>query len=319
MGFFKKKYILTSAAFFAVSSVLCAKNFSFNLIPYFAVETSVIEEAYYYEDYSKYADEMCSLLEWEQKPSYIFGVEGIFNLNKFIFSLDFSAKLPVRSGSMMDSDYWTDGMKFNYSINENYLDKGFSAKTGFAYNFDFSVFSFKPLIQFSYSFISFNAKNGYGWYGGSEHSSDGNVHSWDSPYAHYYPDGKYHLAGVDYENQTFSILTGFDFSKILFKKWRTGIGFLIAPFTYAYAKDHHLGKSSNFYSEDFVYIWFKNFQFSLKNDFIISERFSVNSVVEGNFILLTKGKNHRNGELNQQQGGFSYKGFKATVGFCVSF
>ena len=180
MGFFKKKYILTSAVFFAVSSFLCAKTLSFNLIPYFAIETSVIEEAYYYEDYSKYADEMCSLLEWEQKPSYIFGVEGIFNLNKFVFSLDFSAKLPVRSGSMMDSDYWTDGMKFNYSINENYLDKGFAAKTGFAYNFDFSVFSFKPLIQFSYSFISFNAKNGYGWYGGSAHSSDGNVHSWDS-------------------------------------------------------------------------------------------------------------------------------------------
>ena len=80
-------------------------------------------------------------------------------------------------------------MKFNYSINENYLDKGFSVKTGFAYSFDFSVFSFKPLIQFSYSFISFNAKNGYGWYGGSAHSSDGNVHSWDSPYAHYYPHG----------------------------------------------------------------------------------------------------------------------------------
>ena len=79
MGFFKKKYILTSAVFFAVTSVLSAKNFSFNLIPYFAVETSVIEEAYYYEDYSKYADEMCSLLEWEQKPSYIFGLEGIFN------------------------------------------------------------------------------------------------------------------------------------------------------------------------------------------------------------------------------------------------
>ena len=144
MGFFKKQYILTSAVFFAVSSVLCAKNFSFNLIPYFAIETSVIEEAYYYEDYSKYADEMCSLLEWEQKPSYIFGLEGVFNLNKFIFSLDFSAKLPVRSGSMMDSDYWMDGMKFNYSINENYLDKGFAAKTGFAYNFDFSVLKIQP-------------------------------------------------------------------------------------------------------------------------------------------------------------------------------
>ena len=88
MGFFKKKYILTSAVFFAVSSVLCAKNFSFNLIPYFAVETSVIEEAYYYEDYSKYADEMCSLLEWEQKPSYIFGLEGIQHdaLLKFIIA-----------------------------------------------------------------------------------------------------------------------------------------------------------------------------------------------------------------------------------------
>ena len=91
MGFFKKKYILTAAVFFAVSSVLCAKNFSFSVIPYFKIETSVIEEAYYYEDYSKYADRMCSLLEWEEKPSFAFGLESIFNLNKFVFSLDFSA------------------------------------------------------------------------------------------------------------------------------------------------------------------------------------------------------------------------------------
>ena len=91
MFFFKKKCIFTAVVFFAVSSVLCAKNFSFSVIPYFAIETSVIEEAYYYEDYSKYADRMCSLLEWEEKPSFAFGLESIFNLNKFVFSLDFSA------------------------------------------------------------------------------------------------------------------------------------------------------------------------------------------------------------------------------------
>lgn len=319
MGFFKKKYILTSAIFFAVSSVLSAKNFSFNLIPYFAVETSVIEEAYYYEDYSKYADKMCSLLEWEQKPSYIFGLESIFNLNSFLFSLDFSAKLPVRAGSMMDSDYWTDGMKFNYSINENHINNGFDINFDFQYLIDFSFLQLQPFIKASYSYISFSAKNGHGWYGGSAHSSDGNVHSWDSPYAHYYPDGKYHLASVDYENQTFYFMAGLSLKKTFFKLWKTSLGFGLAPFTYTYAKDHHLGKSANFVSEDFIYNYFGRFLWFWKNDFLISKKWSIVTQMEYNLQLLEKGENHYEGEKNSQKGGASYKSFEIKAGLSFNF
>lgn len=315
----KHKKLFVLILFLSANAAAFAKAVSVGITPYTAVEYGVFQEAYYYDDFSEYSDRMCSLLEWEQKPSVAFGVESTVSYKKLLFSVDFSTKLPLRCGSMMDSDYWHDGLKFNYSVNENYVDKAFYASTGFSYLFDFPFFSINPSVEISYSFVSFNAKNGYGWYGGSAHSSDGNVHSWDSPYAHYYPDGKYHLAGVDYENQTVCFFAGVDLSKTFFKKWNVSLGFFIAPFTYTYVKDHHLGKSSNFYSEDFIYNYWRNFKCTFKNTLAFTERFALVADFEGNVQLLTKGKNYFDGYPNSQKGGESYKGFKVKVGLTVCF
>lgn len=315
----QKTFIAFLVIFLSLNAAAFSKAFSLALTPYTAIEYGVFQEAYYYDDFSEYSDKMCSLLEWEQKPAVVLGLESTVQYKKCLFLLDASTKLPLRCGSMMDSDYWYDGLKFNYSINENYLDKAFSVRTSFSYRFDLPFLSIQPSVAVSYSFISFNAKNGYGWYGGFAHSSDGKIHSWDSPYAHYYPDGKYHLAGVDYENQSVCILVGFDVSKTFFKRWNVGVGFFVAPFTYTYVKDHHLGKSSNFYSEDFIYNYFRNFTVMFENDFAFSDRFALISVFEGNLQLLTKGENYFDGYPNSQKGGFSYKGLKIKVGISIYF
>lgn len=287
---------------------------SFFISTYAGVEFGVFEEAYYFEDDSKYSDDICSLLEWEQKPSLFLGLNTEVNFNSFDIFADFSVKFPIKCGIMKDSDYWENGVNFNYSESENYVDKAFSVSTGIGYVFNLSKLFLEPKIIASYSYNSFKAKNGHGWYAGPSFSSDGQLHSWDSEYAHYFPDGKYHLAKVNYENQTFFFMTGFEISKKFFKKWDTAAGFYFAPFTYSYAKDHHLGKSNNFYTEDYIYNYFKNYVIEISNDFLINKHIAICSVVTGNLQLLTTGEDYLNGYVNNQKGGESYRSLKVILG-----
>ena len=317
----KKKIlrILTFFFLFVKISPLFSKVINFKLFPYIGFEYSSFEEAYYYDNSLDYSDNLCSLLEWKQNPSFIVGLKTDINLKNFSWFIDFSTKFPMKCGYMYDSDYWENGIKFNYSINENYLNGAFSIDSGFSYFIKIHNFLITPSIFGSYSYIFFSAKNGYGWYAGSADSSDGQVHSWDSSYAHYYPDGKYHLAGVDYKNQTFYFMFGLDFSRIFFEKWQPTLGLYVSPFTYVYVIDHHLGKTSNFYSEDYIYNYFKNYKFIFTNTFFVCKYFSLVSVLEGNLQLLTKGKNYENKTLNSQMGGESYKALRFEIGMKFSF
>lgn len=315
----KKSFVLIFFFIFSEIDFLFSKELDFKLIPYTGFECGVFDEAYYYDDFSEYSDKMCSLLEWKQNYSFILGLEVDIDFKNFNFFTDVSTKLPLKCGKMYDSDYWENGLKFNYSINELYLNNFFCFNTGFSYSFDISSFSIAPVLQGSYSYISLSAKNGYGWYGGSGHSSDGQVHSWNSPFAHYYPDGKYHLAGVDYENQTFYFMLGLDFSKVFFKKWCLGFGLYVAPFTYIYVKDHHLGKSNNFYSEDYIYNYFENYKFLIRNNIFFTRHISLVTLLEGNLQLLVKGENYENGKLNSQKGGESLQAIKLKAGIGFSF
>ena len=105
--------------------------------------------------------------------------------------------------------------------------------------------------------------------------------------------------------------------KILFNFWNTCLGFGIAPFTYSYVKDEHLGKSSNFFTEDYIYNYFRNFQWLYKNNFVLTELCSLSTIIECNLRLLTKGDDYINGYINSQKGGASYKSLRFKVG--VSF
>lgn len=313
-----KKFLLLVCMLVFFSFAYCEKV-RFDLKPYAGLEYSIYEEAYYFDVNTGYSDKMCSLLEWEQKPSWLLGLASsacFFNFETFI---DVSTKIPMECGSMKDSDFLNDGMKFNYSVHELYLNKSFNINAGISYFIDFSFINIKPGILASYSYNTFSAKNGHGWYGSPSYSSDGKVHSWNSGYAHYFPDGKYHLAGVDYENQTVSLMIGAEVSKTFMKIWTVGLGAYLSPFTYAYAKDHHLGKSRNFYTEDFIYNYFKNYRFALKNNVSVTKHLSFESLIEGNLQLLEKGEDYEDGYLNSQKGGESYKAVKSTLGFVFTF
>lgn len=294
-----------------------SKTWDFCVFPYIGIERSVYEESFYYDELSEHSEQMCSLLEWSEKPSYIIGLESSIRYKHFLFFADVSTKIPQKCGSMKDSDYWENGLKFNYSVNKNHLNSAFNVQTGGSYFFDFKFIQFAPYIKASYSYVSFSAKDGHGWYGSPSHTSDGKLHSWDSSYSHYYPDGKYHLAGVDYQNQTFYFMAGVEVQKILFNFWNTCLGFGIAPFTYSYVKDEHLGKSSNFFTEDYIYNYFRNFQWLYKNNFVLTELCSLSTIIECNLRLLTKGDDYINGYINSQKGGESYKSLRFKVG--VSF
>lgn len=319
MTFSKQQLKIALVSIFLLTAMpVFAKELHFSFTPYAGLEQSTFQEAYYYEDFSRYKDRQCSLLEWTQKLSYLAGIETRVKYKKLSFFIDLSTKLPGKCGSMMDSDYLENGMKFNYSISENHLNSAFDAQTGFSYEVNLPFMQITPSITASYSYISFSAKNGRGWYGDSSYTSDGKTHSWDSPYSHYFPDGKYHLAGVDYLNQTFYFMTGLELSKNFIKEWRTGLGFHFAPFTYSYTKDQHLGKNKNFYTEGYIYNYFGNMKFTFQNDFTISSLISINTRMELNLQLFTKGKTDKNGRPNQQQEGESYSAFKTKIGISFS-
>ncbi len=169
--------------------------------------------------------------------------------NAFGVCTEVTFSIPYNNGKMTDSDWTTDDIKFNYSIfdcNISYEDfsdlfKNFQGKLDFYYeNTILEIFTLKPSIGFRYSSLYFNGEDGYGCYGSSGWTSDGNTHEWNSPYSHYFPDGKYHLAVIDYQSQTFAVFTGFSASVKIFNRFNFLLGFNISPYSFVLAKDRHL-------------------------------------------------------------------------------
>lgn len=315
----EKFFIVLNFVLIFCSSFCFSKGFSYSVIPYYGLECSTFDEAYYYEDRSKYSDRMCSFLTWTQNYSQILGLENFFTFGNANLLVDVSTKIPSDCGLMKDSDFAENGLKFNYSISDVNIENAFSGKISFSYSFDCLDFKISPSFEAFYDYINLNARNGHGWYGSASHTSDGKRHSWDSPYAHYYPDGIYHLAGVDYQNQSFGFFAGVVISKNVTKNLELEAGFHFSPFTYSYAKDHHLGKNNNFYTEDFIYHYFNNIKISAGSKITLYRNLFL--MVKGEVVLqkLTKGEDYENGSPNNQKGGESYNGYKIKLGLGMKF
>lgn len=292
-----------------------SSELSFYLTPFFGLEQSMTEEAYYYvRKSSSDSYKLKSLLEWEQKPVFLTGLEGgvLWNNTSFILKADY--KFPLRCGVMRDSDYTEDGMKFNYSINKATLTVGTDLSGSVSHIFDFSFFKIEPELSANWSYLSIKARDGHGWYGEAGFSSDGKTHAWNDPEAHYFPDEKYHLSGVDYTNHTIALFTGVNISKTINKTWENSLGFYIAPFTYIYAKDAHVGKITYFTSEDMIFTYWNNFRISYKTGFLVNERFSIQFLTTWEWCLLNQGTNISDGYKNLCDGGASYKKFRLETG-----
>lgn len=260
MFFRKKLKHIFPLCFFFISAVYAqnkTSNFNLTIKPFLAYGYGWQGETLYYSSGYK-----CSYLEWEEKNVISAGatIQGmIYNVG---FSLGGEAGIPMRCGKMYDSDWiytsaYPDGLKTTYSISENSLKAKYAAHVGIFYQFDIkNIISISPAMQADYTYTSFEARNGYGWYGKAEHSQNKENVSYDSEYAAFYPK----LYGIDLKRHTVNFWTGISLAASFKQKVTIGTDFFIAPVSYCATLDHHLGKDGGYNTQTFIYSNFKTFK-----------------------------------------------------------
>lgn len=328
----KKKYF-----FLLLFSILYTNNFfplelNLFLTPEFSIRNSKTKESLYFSS-NPDSSKKCSLLEWNEKNVIQIGLKSelaFYTENSGILGISnsISISLPYNKGNMTDSDWNTEGLKFNYSI--------FDANITYSYfsdifkNFDTSINIFykkkikgflavRPYIKFIYSSIFFNGKNGYGWYGSSNWTSDQREHQWNDDKAHYFPDGKYKLANIDYQSQTFCIFQGFSIYFYLSKYMDIFIGTDISPYSFVIASDRHY--PNKYETKDYINIIFGNYNFYTGFNIKLSEKFLFNFTGTFSNIKHSKGDEYKiydktnKKELINQKSGYSHSGMTCYAGF----
>ena len=231
----KKPLSCLILALFSFSAVaLSLKDFSLSVEPLFGMRWGQIDEYVYQKDsggdYKKLSE-----LNWQIKNMFEVGgnIEGGFR--KIKGKIHFSALIPGDSGVMEDSD-WVDlnSVKTTFSKSENSLVRAYDFSVLLKYEFQPVEFiKIAPLFEFEYKLISFEARNGYGWYG-----NEVTPHvSWDDDKAVYYKSGK--LCGIDYRREIKQFFIGYYFEYRPIKRLKLFDSFAIAPYAYTVSYDTH--------------------------------------------------------------------------------
>lgn len=147
-----------------------------------------------------------SQLKWEQKNKFFAGVGLSTGWKRININLNITGIFAGRCGNMYDSD-WLDlnNVKNDYSISENTFTSGtnFNAEASFTFK-PLNKIWISPNLSFDYHYFEMEARNGYGWYGDSEHNDQTGTKtnvSWDDSSAHYFPVGT--LFGIDYNRHSY--------------------------------------------------------------------------------------------------------------------
>jgi len=235
-----------------------------------------------------------SYLDWDLKPSTVLGLNFIGGYKNLYVSPYISFGIPGECGKMQDSD-WLDlnSVKNDYSISINTLNKNIFTGIQLEYRIPLStLFYFAPAISFDYQYISFSAKDGYGWYGDSVHSTTGTNVSYDSEYAKQYDVGE--LMGIDYMRSTFYLWTGFSSELTVSKKISFGCMFFFSPYTQIYSLDKHfsdLQRNSYAAYNDIMEGYLSYFKFRMYLNYSFSSScsllLSVNELVGSSGIGIT--------------------------------
>ena len=328
---------------FFLFAVFCSESlFSLDInlfvAPKISLHNSRSKESLYFSgNFNSDSSKKCSLLEWNRKNVVKLGIESELELKMensgtfgIIYSADFS--FPRNNGKMTDSDWNSAGVKLNYSIfnanivcnNFSDIFKNFNTSIEFFYKKQLSYFfTIKPSVKFLYSSIFFNSENGYGWYGTSNWTTDNKEHAWNDKEAHYFPDGKYKLANIDYQVKQNGIFTGVSAIFKISRLVDVFTGFNFSPYTFILATDRH--HPNSFVTEDYIHIIFGNCDFYSGLNISFSNRLSFNFFVNYSNIKHTKGYEYivydKNGttELSSQKAGYSCSefNFSASIRFLI--
>lgn len=264
----KIKIAITFILFFSTFSAFCNDNLKFNISPYASYKYINLEE-FFFSDIR--TNEKISLLDWTANPLWSLGLRFDSSYKKLNLGFDFSYSLPFQCGIMKDSDWDVlNGLKVIYSESEIHNKNSLSAALSISYNiYENNFLSFLPLLDFDYRYFTFEARNGYGWYG-LETKTHGEV-AWNDPLAKYYAPGQ--LNGLDFTKHSFESFIGFTL-RAKIKRININTSALISPFSYFYTMDIHLSKISNYHYEQVQYAVLQRYKINLEFMYTINKSFS---------------------------------------------
>ena len=254
----KLKFFLIINLFF---SIFCfaeiRDSLSFSVLPHVSISIGSHDEKFY-SGFAKKKE--VSYLQWKIEPLITLGFDTSFQFHNFKIDSGFDYGLPVKAGSMYDSDFDSfSDLQYCYSISELYAEQNIYTYLDFSYIVHLSnKLSLEPHAAIQYYYDSFEARNGYGWYGMETQTHP--LISWDDPRATFYESGK--LNGVDFSRHSLLIFTGMAFNYNI-KTFSSSIGFQSSPYSYFYTLDHHLSKSGGYTFKQIQESSFKQFLLSI--------------------------------------------------------
>ncbi len=241
------------------------------------------------------------------EPLITIGADVSLKTYNFLVELGTEYALPVRCGKMLDSDYEPfSGMKYCYSVNELKSKLNLHTHLDIAYIFQLSdFFALKPKMSLLYYSDSFEARNGYGWYGMETKTHP--LVSWDDPRAKYYAPGQ--LNGVDFYRHSILTFIGLN-SCISIKNFEMDLGIHLSPYTYFYTMDSHLSRKKDYHLKQIQQASLSQYLFEASARYRINEKLKITcdiTHITGNTI---KGKLYTdyvsdNIQLSSQKSGAS--------------
>ncbi len=204
-----------------------------------------IKNGFTHEKFGEYlfssadSNQKVSYLEWEADALYSLGIEGNLCWKNFELNGGFEALFPSFGAYMTDSD-WAGDLQTNYAEFANWANKNYFWNVGLSYLIDLQKgVYFAPLVFFEHRFDSFLGTNGYGYYGNSSYSKNGENVAWNSEYAR-----AAKCSDISYERQGDYIFAGFSLGA-KFKKFDIESSFFVSPFSCVKTRDYHSDLSGN--------------------------------------------------------------------------
>lgn len=227
-----------------------------------------------------------SELEYRLRPSFYTALNFSVNYKRLGFKLSNKFFIASKTGTLTDSDWRNDSScqngdtttKTDFSEHTLFLKDKFGGIAGFDLELkgDYKFYptnwlSLAPLLSFNVQYMSFLAKDGYGYYGVHDYKNNRIL-----PYNDIATRQTYSFEGknvIEYEAYNFFIWTGIGAKFTPFSWLHFELASEFSPVSLLLDFDKHLTNSKDF--KEIVFSTLSAFRQSVKAEFILKKNFSI--------------------------------------------
>lgn len=262
----KNKLSLVSLFFLVCAGLFAEKDSGFSISPFAGIRFGQQDE-FVYSKAANGKEYTLSELNWEQKPMYLYGVEGQFRKKSFHLSFTTESALCTRTGLVIDKDWMNVSNKYctnepsyfiqtNLSETQNFLESYFRAEGGISFDvIKNERIIFSPSVKIEYEYSRFVTRKG--WLSYSTKDGSGNFYSVEAKdfyesngfYGPYALGKKIGLADKNSMRLERNVLcTWIGFNSKISPASRVNLDFSAAlcPYVFVFSKDFHIIRNDDF-------------------------------------------------------------------------